>query len=799
MKKIILILLAANCLAIGNAQVVADTSQLPEIISGLKKELSAQKLKPAQIEQEVRAFRESFLSSKSRVPLSEYKKFVKKSIIACDNGSFESNDLSGWTPICYKNGGGLPLGSNLQLAPSSPITGASYGVNVLDNSHDEGRHWHQLTPIGWGFEDWLSTSSPAYNIPVVLSSSGNYSLRLGNRSQNWGAEAVAKTFTVTNSNALFHFKYLFMTQKYHQSASGMEDVSSTFFLARAFDAATGTIIKYKVERGVTGNPFLTSTNHINTNYYDNGNPAANGPTLFRDWTCVTWDLTDFIGKDITVEFINSDCGGGAHKSVTYIDDICGTCTNTPIADGWISLNTTDTCGFKGPNNTLTVSGSYMPPIVQYQGNNHTGAISNLVINFYQGNSIVASFPIPSSAVVSGNPNNFIVNVPSSLFNGLSGCLDIVTEADFATINSIDGTPGTYHVQSGVPRGIKYGKDNDFCIECPCNCEPTLKPILITPTNDPNNPNWRNLDCGQTYTDVLDCFKQNFIYIDNPCGANCSPDSTITTVRYPNGTVQVGYFLLSSGFTANQVGTYTVSVKVKCGGKWCKECKLTFVQTKKCEPPCDNCKVNGQDKVQVAFNQAASTASALTHPAATTINAYFLLSGGGDTYTEVRASIVDFNITSDNPACLQCYNTPNNWGSIISGTLPGFTPVVTSYTGVSAANGNNSSREISFSAANPTGIPMPTNFNLTLKLPGVSPLSCCCLRIVLFVKITFRNNKCEECSKIVRIDLTECEPTTPGGTPVVTFNSNLTGHPQYRIHSPNADDIKILSQPQKGNN
>jgi hypothetical protein len=368
------------------------------------------------------------------------------------------------------------------------------------------------------------------------------------------------------------------------------------------------------------------------------------------------------------------------------------------------------------------------------------------------------------------------------------CKGKITNPYSGNISILEKTTSNKDI-SGKEIGFKQGVNNDICI-C-CECAQTLKPVLTWTT--PIESKRFDLTCGQTYTDRLECFQPYTISVNNPCGANCQPDEVITTITYPGGATTTSTSLAGATLIANAVGTYTVSIRVKCNGKWCSECKITFKQTKKCEPPCDNCK----DKVHATFNSSASTAVLGTHPAATTINASFLLDGGSDTYTQVRASIVDFNLRSDNPSCLQSYTTPNNWGSITAGSLGGFSSAITTYPGVGISAAVNNPREITFSTTTPVNISSATALNLTLKIPGVNPLSCCCLKIVLFVKITYRNNKCEECTKIVPISITECpkSETSAGG---VTFDKLSNNSPQYILHSPSNDDIQILNQPLKNN-
>jgi hypothetical protein len=337
--------------------------------------------------------------------------------------------------------------------------------------------------------------------------------------------------------------------------------------------------------------------------------------------------------------------------------------------------------------------------------------------------------------------------------------------------------------------VDIANDGIGCPE-PCPCPQDPEPMLMSSTivNGQLQVRRDPLKCGATYTNKLECFKTYTVAVTAPCGPNCQPDDEITTILQPNGVTIIGNTLI-----ANQVGTYTVTIKVKCAGKWCNTCVIKFVQTKNCEPPCDNCK----DKVRSEFDAATSTVNVKNYPLASTLNALILLNGTTDTYTQVRANIVDFQISSDNPACLQCYNTPNQWGSIINGSLLSFTPAITNYTGVSTFSALNNPREIVFSAATPTAIPINSPLNLTITLPGISTISCCCIYVELYVKITYRNNKCEECTKMERIAMKICPktngdngtPTGDGGT--VVFDPS-GGHPQYRVHTINREDAKILN-------
>jgi hypothetical protein len=361
--------------------------------------------------------------------------------------------------------------------------------------------------------------------------------------------------------------------------------------------------------------------------------------------------------------------------------------------------------------------------------------------------------------------------------------------------------------AGTQNGINIDSDNsstyftkgvhgdieilDTSLQCPkpCQCSQTLTPYLYWDNGTTQDS--ASIACGSNKTNFLDCNKKYTIKVKNPCGINCPTQEVDYTITYPNGNVQTTTSFAGMDLNVGILtGDYIVEISATCNGIKCPPCKIIFKQTKICQPVCNNCK----DKVQATFNSGVSTVAVAAHPAASTLNASFYLDGGTDTYTEISANIVDVQISSGqyingtfvpgSAACLQCYNNANNWGSIVGGTLTGFTSAITSYTGVSASHPYNNPREAVFTTTTPTALPFGTALNLTMKIPGISTISCCCITVKAFVKITYRNNKCEECSKVVLIDVTQCPggtPTSNGGVGTATFN--LGGHPQLRIAAP----------------
>ena len=88
---------------------------------------------------------------------------------------------------------------------------------------------------------------------------------------------------------------------------------------------------------------LDPTTSGNQNFIvaDQNNPffgVKPGPTVvvYRDWTCVTVDLTGLEGQTLTLVLVNRDCGLGAHWGYTYVDSFCLGCSGNSTGDASFS-------------------------------------------------------------------------------------------------------------------------------------------------------------------------------------------------------------------------------------------------------------------------------------------------------------------------------------------------------------------------------------------------------------------------------------------------------------------------------
>ena len=748
MKKIIIMFLTLCTLA-SHGQITEDSASF---IKRYRLELEEFNKNKREVDEEVSTFRKN-LVRRSDAKLATAVKDLSGTLPVtslCVNSVFEDG-TNPWTEFCLKHSASnIYLPNGLTNVTCNPVT---------KNGSSASQHFIQIVPSG--IDPFLISASPAFSLPTRPIGGGSNSLRIGNSANGFGAEMIAKNILVTNANKIFYFKYALVMQKSHSNLDGSPNGSEVFFSARAVDVA-GNVVDEILQIGNPNNSFTQKTN--------------SDAIYFMDWQCAKLDLSSKVGQTVKIEFMNSDCSAGGHWGYTYLDEFCVDCK--PSEDATIKV---DSC-YKNNN----VSGTFTAPSI----GGVTGSLLSMELQFY--NNGVPFGPLHTSYTTSGSNYSFAsVTLPAGFT-----CLDVVVTAKFQIINPFSGASSILVKSTsnkdvtGKEIGNKPGVNNDICI-C-CNCQQTLKPFLFwtTGTGSVTNDKQLPLTCGETFTDKLDCFQPYIIKINNPCGDNCLPDSIITKITYPGGSTAISYSLSGTTLIANQVGTYTISIKVKCGGKWCTECKITFKQTKKCDPFCDNCFVNGKEKVTVDFDDAASTATIVNYPGSTSLNTVFTLGGGADTYTDVRVNIVDFQISSDNPICLQCYTNTSHWGSMVSGSLPGFSGTVTSYPGVSATSPFNNPREIVFSSS-PVSIPMPTKLNININVPGANPLSGCCIKIVLYMKVTYRNNKCEECNKVVRVGFTQC----PAGSPVSPGSNGFdaaTGWPQFKMHAPNADDAQLMN-------
>lgn len=389
---------------------------------------------------------------------SRKEEFVKKqefykSIISsrsvnnlCDNGTFETGiipndwnfywegDSGSWGPITYTNASG----SNIMNSGS--FNAADHSVSVHHKS---------------------VTSGPDPTIPILnriwnFPTGNTTSVRLGNKGVKFGKESMAKVITVTPTNSLLSFSYAMVVEN-----PGHSQNSDPSFRVNILDASN-ILINYNslVNLGGNGINFISSAHPLLKNY--------NG-IQYKDWTCVTVDLSSLIGQTIIIEFENRDCWRGGHWGYSYIDNICIGCEGANGDEGSIKLN-------QGQSDDCKIPGKIC---VDYTLPNGSNPSLDIELQIIQNGLVVNT--INSPTLTSGN--TYCFNLNSSNTNGLNINLQgfdfkIIGKPKLGTFNL------TPKIIGNTASGVNQGSNNDYDILCPLNFDCCQTDLEIYGEQDP---------------------------------------------------------------------------------------------------------------------------------------------------------------------------------------------------------------------------------------------------------------------------------------------------------------------------
>lgn len=207
------------------------------------------------------------------------------------NLDFENGNFSNWQ--CLR-GHVLADNSNniLQLNPVAP--GDVHKIISSDNS--------TLDPYG--------------RFPVSCSNGSRYSVKLGNNTGGHEAEALAYTFTIPASvnNFAIVYNYAIVLQN-----PGHQPHEQPRFRGRVIDVATDAEIN------------CVSFDFAASSSLPGFKPSRDYQgVLYKDWTPVFVDLSEYAGRTVRLEFITSDCTNNQHFGYAYID-VNSVCSNNFMA------------------------------------------------------------------------------------------------------------------------------------------------------------------------------------------------------------------------------------------------------------------------------------------------------------------------------------------------------------------------------------------------------------------------------------------------------------------------------------
>jgi len=283
---------------------------------------------------------------------------AKTAAPACNNEDFEasapgpivaSNQITGWTvesginqfPNNSCNLGGCcpspPVNSQLISAGSTgfvdPVVGAQYPLfSVFGTSANNG-----------------IASNPQLGLPAMF---GTNFIRLNDAvTGDYSMEKLTKSFLVAPTNALFQFAFISVFYPGHGCCdAGAFQIKLTNLTTNSVLACPAFSVSAPSSQCTGTTPvtyYIGGTNNVNT--------PANFQPIYNKWKLQTLDLTGYIGQNIQIEIIASDCTAGGHYGYVYFDAQCspmviiGNNSNFPAGTPSITL---PTCGASGATITL---------------------------------------------------------------------------------------------------------------------------------------------------------------------------------------------------------------------------------------------------------------------------------------------------------------------------------------------------------------------------------------------------------------------------------------------------------------
>lgn len=286
------------------------------------------------------------------VPASAMRSQV---VPACVNEDFEaatagtitvSNQVQGWTVTRGLNQGQNNNSCNLngccdQAPAESAIFDAPNGI--IDAKIGP------CYPIYSVFGDGLPNSNAAAANPhVEIPMKGTKFIRINSDNNNYSIEKLSKTFSVTPQNALFQFAFIAVFSPGHGCCdAGAFKISLPGFPCPTFSASApsgacpSNMQFYSIpSTGSTVQPCAP---------YD-PNTTFGVQYIFTKWQVSSMDLTAYIGSNITIEIVATDCTAGGHFGYVYFDAQCGPMSilgnGTPFPAGSTNV-TIPTCGPNG--------------------------------------------------------------------------------------------------------------------------------------------------------------------------------------------------------------------------------------------------------------------------------------------------------------------------------------------------------------------------------------------------------------------------------------------------------------------
>ncbi|NVO01905.1 MAG: hypothetical protein HXX09_04315, partial [Bacteroidetes bacterium] len=148
-------------------------------------------------------------------------------------------------------------------------------------------------------------TDPYGGFPVVFS--GTASARIGNAStiETYSAGSLQQTFSVTAANTNFTYSYAVVLQ---DGGSGHTDNVQPFFNVNVYDQLGNPITCGTYIMVAPGAGYILAPGYTDVYY--------------KPWSTVSVNLAPYVGQNVTVKIVASDCAWEAHFGYAYLDCSC---------------------------------------------------------------------------------------------------------------------------------------------------------------------------------------------------------------------------------------------------------------------------------------------------------------------------------------------------------------------------------------------------------------------------------------------------------------------------------------------
>lgn len=210
------------------------------------------------------------------------------------NLGFENGNFDGWVGYQWRYSTASDVPSSFNTSPTTvSLPTSRRHIIISDQSAYDANTGYALKMIPDGYK---------------------YSARLGCEIINSDAsprcwqQSLRYTMAVDSSNAFLLLKFACVLQ-YSTTHDNITEMEPHFQLT-LFDMDNN-----KIEDCSNYDVYASSSMEAEFQTYTP--PGARSPVKWRDWTTVGADLTNYIGQEITIEFLSADCTGHYHYGYTY--------------------------------------------------------------------------------------------------------------------------------------------------------------------------------------------------------------------------------------------------------------------------------------------------------------------------------------------------------------------------------------------------------------------------------------------------------------------------------------------------